>query len=126
MMKKLKHSAAIVALGAFAGAAHAQSSVTLYGFADGGLLFINNVKGGKVYALSSGSSSRWGLTGTEDLGGGLRAIFTIENGYTLATGALGQGGLLFGRKAFVGLESNTYGTVTLGRQYAASASATSS
>jgi len=66
------------------------------------------------------------LQGAEDLGGGLKAIFTLENGYTLGTGALSQGGLEFGRKAFVGLTSSTYGTVTLGRQYSASNDATSS
>jgi predicted porin len=123
-MKLQKTTAAIVALGAFAGTAHAQSSVTLYGIVDGGFLFNNNVKGAKQYALSSGTSSRWGLLGAEDLGGGLKAIFDLENGYTLGTGGLGQGGLLFGRKAFVGLKSDTYGTLTAGRQYSASSDAT--
>lgn len=123
-MKILKTTAAIMAIGAFSGAAHAQSSVTLYGIADGGILFNNNVKGAKLYALSSANSSRWGLQGVEDLGGGLKAIFDIENGYTLGTGALSQGGLEFGRKSYVGLKSNTYGTVTLGRQYSASNDAT--
>ncbi|WP_218627157.1 porin [Caballeronia sp. dw_19] len=123
-MKIQKTAAAIFAIGAFAGAAHAQSSVTLYGVADGGILFNNNVKGAKQYALSSANSSRWGLLGSEDLGGGLKAIFDLENGYTLGTGALSQGGLEFGRKAFVGLSSSTYGTLTLGRQYSASNDAT--
>ena len=125
-MKIQKTTAAILAFGAFAGVAHAQSSVTLYGIADGGILFNNNVKGAKLYSFSSANSSRWGLQGAEDLGGGLKAIFTLENGYTLGTGALSQGGLEFGRKAFVGLTSSTYGTVTLGRQYSASNDATSS
>ena len=123
-MKIQKTTAAILAFGAFAGVAHAQSSVTLYGIADGGILFNNNIKGAKLYSFSSANSSRWGLQGAEDLGGGLKAIFTLENGYTLGTGALGQGGLEFGRKAFVGLKSDTYGTVTLGRQYSASNDAT--
>src|SRR5580698_4814912 len=123
-MKIQKTTAAILVLGAFAGTAHAQS-VTLYGIADGGLLFNNNVKGGQMYALSSATSSRWGLLGSEDLGGGLKAIFDLENGYTLGTGGLSQGGLEFGRKAYVGLQSNTFGTVTLGRQYSASNDATS-
>jgi predicted porin len=60
--------------------------------------------------------NRWGLRGTEDLGGGLAANFVIENGFDVNTGKLGQGGLEFGRQAFVGLSSN-YGSVTLGRQY---------
>ncbi|WP_375507812.1 porin [uncultured Caballeronia sp.] len=114
------------ALTLFSATCFAQSSVTLYGIADGGILFNNNVKGAKQYALSSANSSRWGLQGSEDLGGGLKAIFTLENGYTLGTGALSQGGLEFGRKAFVGLKSDTFGTLTLGRQYSASNDATSS
>src|ERR1700687_817666 len=125
-MKIQMTTAAILAMGAFAGAAHAQGSVTLYGIADSGLLFNNNVKGAKQYALSSATSSRWGLLGAEDLGGGLKAIFDLENGYPIGTGWLGQGGLLFGRKAFVGLKSDTYGTLTAGRQYSASNDATAS
>jgi predicted porin len=113
-------------MGVFVGAAHAQSSVALYGIADGGILFNNNVKGGKQYALASAAPTRWGLLGVEDLGGGLKAIFDLENGYTLGTGGLSQGGLLFGRKAFVGLKSDAHGTLTVGRQYSASNDATSS
>jgi predicted porin len=119
-MKTIKTTAALLALSAFAGAAHAQSSVTLYGIVDSGILFNNNVKGSREYAMSQGTSSRFGLKGAEDLGGGLKAIFTLENGFTTATGALGQGGLLFGRKAFVGVSSNTFGTITAGRQYSVS------
>ncbi|WP_207556880.1 porin [Paraburkholderia acidicola] len=123
-MKIQKTTVAFMAMGAFAGVAHAQSSVTLYGVADGGILFNNNVKGGQQFAQSSGTSSRWGVLGAEDLGGGLKAIFDLENGFTLGTGGLSQGGLEFGRKAFVGLKSDTYGTVTAGRQYSASNDAT--
>ena len=119
-MKMKKTSVALLALGAFAGAAHAQSSVTLYGIVDAGILINNNVKGLHEYALSQATSSRFGLKGTEDLGGGLSAIFDLENGYTTGTGALGQGGLEFGRKAFVGLSSKQFGTVTAGRQYSVS------
>ncbi|KWF11060.1 porin [Burkholderia pseudomultivorans] len=109
---------ALVALGAFAGAAHAQSSVTLYGIIDEGLLFNNNAGGKHLYSMASGvmQGSRFGLRGTEDLGGGLKAIFTLENGFDVNTGKLGQGSLMFGRQAYVGLSSN-FGTVTLGRQY---------
>ena len=124
-MNMKKTSVALLALGAFAGAAHAQSSVTLYGIVDTGILFNNNVKGLHEYALSQANSSRWGLKGTEDLGGGLSAIFNLESGYTTGTGALGQGGLEFGRKAFVGLSSTTFGTVTVGRQYSISNDLTS-
>ena len=56
------------------------------------------------------------MTGNEDLGGGLQALFKLENGFTGTTGGLQQGGRLFGRQAFVGL-SAPYATVTLGRQY---------
>src|SRR5260370_3891910 len=104
-MKIQMTTAAILAMGAFAGAAHAQGSVTLYGIADSGLLFNNNVKGAKQYALSSATSSRWGLLGAEDLGGGLKAIFDLENGYTIGTGGVGHGRPLFRRKAFCGLKS---------------------
>jgi predicted porin len=124
-MKLNKTTAALLALSAFAGAAHAQSSVTLYGIADAGVLYNNNVKGSSSVSLSTANSSRFGLKGSEDLGGGLSAIFNLENGYNIANGGLSQGGLLFGRKAFVGLSSRTYGTVTAGRQYSVSNDATS-
>ena len=109
---------ALVALGAFAGAAHAQSTVTLYGIIDEGFIFNNNAKGKHLYGMASGvlQGSRWGLRGTEDLGGGLKAVFVLENGFDVNTGALKQGGLEFGRQAYVGLSSG-FGTVTLGRQY---------
>ena len=109
---------ALAALGAFAGVAHAQSSVTLYGIVDVGLNVNTNVKEQHLYNMSSGvlQGSRFGLRGTEDLGGGLKAIFVLENGFDVTNGTLGQKGLLFGRQAYVGL-TNPYGTVTLGRQY---------
>jgi len=109
---------ALVALGAFAGAAHAQSSVTLYGIIDEGLLFNNNAGGKHLYSMASGvmQGSRFGMRGTEDLGNGLKAIFVLENGFDVNSGKLGQGSLMFGRQAYVGLSSQA-GTVTLGRQY---------
>ncbi|CFB51879.1 porin [Burkholderia pseudomallei] len=109
---------ALVALSAFAGAAHAQSSVTLYGIIDEGFNINTNAGGKHLYNLSSGvmQGSRWGLRGTEDLGGGLKALFVLENGFDVNSGKLNQGGLEFGRQAYVGLSSG-FGTVTLGRQY---------
>ncbi|MGN7984957.1 porin [Burkholderia sp. 22313] len=109
---------ALLALGAFAGAAHAQSSVTLYGIIDEGLLFNNNAGGKHLYSMASGvmQGSRFGMRGTEDLGNGLKAIFVLENGFDVNSGKLGQGSLMFGRQAYVGLSSQA-GTVTLGRQY---------
>ena len=99
---------------------HAQSSVTLYGILDEGIMYQSNVAGGKRIAMDSLggiNGSRWGMTGKEDLGGGLRAIFTLESGINLNTGAFGQGGTAFGRQAFVGLNSDSFGTLALGRQY---------
>jgi predicted porin len=105
-------------LGLGVGVAHAQTSVTLYGVADDGLSYANNQGGKSSLQAVSGmpSGSRWGLKGVEDLGGGLKTIFTLENGFDLNSGALGQGGRLFGRQAFMGLTGN-YGTLTFGRQY---------
>ncbi|WP_233836750.1 porin [Paraburkholderia sp. ZP32-5] len=107
-------------LATLSGAAFAQSSVTLYGVIDEGVQFMSNVGGGRQYTLDSVSGpwgSRWGIKGTEDLGGGLKTIFTLESGMNLNTGALGQGGTFFGRQAFVGLTKDNLGTLTLGRQY---------
>jgi len=113
------------AASAMSGAAFAQSSsssVTLYGVADAGISFQNHVQsapgqGGSVYAVSSGgmSGSRWGLRGVEDLGNNLKGVFVLESGIDIDTGKSGQGGRLFGRQAYVGLQSS-YGAITLGRQ----------
>jgi GBP family porin len=116
-MKKTLMVAALT--GVFATAAHAQSSVTLYGLIDAGITYTNNQNGHSNWKATSGSvnGSRWGLRGAEDLGGGLKAIFTLENGFNIMNGTNGQGGREFGRQAFVGLSSNQFGSVTLGRQY---------
>ncbi len=105
--------------GAFATMAHAQSSVTLYGLIDAGITYTNNQRGSHNFQQTTGSvnGSRWGLRGAEDLGGGLKAIFTLENGFGINDGTLKQNGREFGRQAFVGLSSDQFGTVTLGRQY---------
>ncbi|MGF6976183.1 putative porin [Paraburkholderia sp. JPY465] len=99
--------------------AMAQSSVTLYGVIDEGFNYTNNVTGHPVYELQSGwaQGSRWGLKGAEDLGGGLKVVFQLENGFNASNGKLGQGGLMFGRQAYVGIASDQFGTFTLGRQY---------
>lgn len=100
-------------------AAFSQTSVTLYGVIDEGLGFTNNSGGSQAWQFQSGwvAGSRWGLKGAEDLGAGLKAIFTIENGFDVNTGGLGQGGRMFGRQAFVGMQSESYGSLTFGRQY---------
>ncbi|MFM0208163.1 porin [Paraburkholderia sediminicola] len=110
---------AIALVSAAASPVFAQSSVTLYGVIDEGIEYTNNVGHGSVVELASGyaQGSRWGSKGSEDLGGGLKAIFQLENGFDLNSGRLNQGGRMFGRQAYVGLSSNSLGTVTLGRQY---------
>lgn len=104
--------------------AHAQSSVTLYGIADAGVEFLTgapNATGEATHLLRAESggvkSSRIGLKGSEDLGGGLKAIFKLESGFDLSNGKFSQNNTLFNRQAYVGLQSDQFGTVTLGRQY---------
>ncbi|WP_427308707.1 porin [Cupriavidus sp. H39] len=101
------------------GAASAQSSVTLYGVVDVGVEFANHQPGAgdTVARVSSGNiaGSRWGIRGTEDLGGGLKALFVLESGFDPDTGKSGQAGRLFGRSAYVGLVGQ-WGSILLGRQ----------
>jgi len=123
-MKKIALSSLSLALLGAAGAAHAQSSVTLYGVLDDSIQFVHNAdtQNKNFWGLVGGNlqGNRWGVKGTEDLGGGLKAIFQLENGFNPNSGALGTyngSSKLFGRQAYVGLQSDQYGTVTLGRQY---------
>ena len=111
--------AASVGLGFIATTAHAQSTVTLYGIVDGGFTYTSNQGGKSNYQATAGSEqgSRWGLLGKEDLGGGNAAIFRLENGFNLQTGVASANGRIFGRQAWVGLSSDKWGAVTLGRQY---------
>ncbi|AOK31705.1 porin [Burkholderia singularis] len=119
-MKKTLIVAAVAA--SFATVAHAQSSVTLYGVLDAGVTYQSNVatpsgSGKSLWSVGSGiDQSRFGLRGSEDLGGGLKAIFTLESGFNIGNGKFQNNGGMFNRQAFVGLSSN-YGTVTLGRQF---------
>ncbi|WP_281662725.1 porin [Paraburkholderia fungorum] len=101
-----------------AGPAYAQSSVTLYGILSEGVMYTSNAGGHQQWQLASGiqQSPRFGFTGREDLGGGNRAIFTLESGFSMSNGTLGQGGRLFGRQAFVGLANDRFGQLTFGRQ----------
>ncbi|VVD59232.1 porin [Pandoraea anhela] len=117
-MKKSCICVALLAL--FPVFAFAQNSVTLYGMLDAGLTLVNNTGKGRVIqtdVCGPPGCNRWGLKGSEDLGGGTSAIFTLENGFNIQSGRLGQGGTMFGRQAFVGLANARYGTLTLGRQY---------
>lgn len=99
---------------------HAQASVALYGRVDTALRYSTNqtLAGSDLLELTSGASSasRWGIKGSEDLGGGLNAILMLESGFHPGSGQLAQGGRLFGRQAWVGL-SGGFGTLTFGRQY---------
>jgi predicted porin len=105
---------ALASVGAFA-----QSSVTLYGTLDEGLTYLSNVNGKQLWQMESGNlfATSFGLKGTEDLGGGMKAVFQLESGFDINSGRLSQGGLMFGRTAYVGLADDTYGTLTMGRQY---------
>jgi predicted porin len=110
----------------------AQSSVTLYGIADA---FVGSKKpttfteptlgnyianSNRQTVVESGglNGSRWGLRSSEDLGSGLKAVFVLESGFDISTGAQQQGAL-FGRQAFVGLNSDSFGSISLGRHYGA-------
>ena len=125
---------AIAAMTAFAGAAQAQSSVTVYGVMDAGVASVTNGTGStsagvnnKVTGLQDGglSSPRLGFMGTEDLGGGMAAKFLLESELSLRTG--GDNGLatnggtpsspsIFSRGAWVGLSDKTFGETRLGFQ----------
>jgi len=117
---RLKLFAISAGLVASAGA-HAQSNVTLYGVIDVGVEYLNSVPNAakassSLVAMQSGNQagSRWGIRGVEDLGGGLKGIFTLESGFSVDDGKMAQGGRMFGRAAFVGLQSR-WGQLTLGR-----------
>jgi predicted porin len=121
-MKKKLWVAAMLAAGT--GMAHAQSSVSIYGLIDLGLTYYSNAAksgggGASLVRMDSGiaQGSRIGFKGSEDLGGGMNAFFTLETGFGADDGSLGQGGLLFGRQSFVGLGSKDWGAISLGRQY---------
>ncbi|MFB9128217.1 porin [Paraburkholderia dipogonis] len=100
---------------------HAQGSVTLYGVIDEGINYpVQCGREKALYNLSSGviQGSRWGLKGREDLGGGTAAIFVLEKWIRHQYRRVwGKAGRMFGRQAYVGLSSNRYGALMLGRQY---------
>ncbi len=115
-MKRITLVAALLAV--FGGTAYAQSNVVIYGIVDANINYEDNGgPAGSVVRLDSGgqSGSRLGFRGTEDLGGGLSASFLLENGFNVDTGTMAQGGLLFGRQAWVGLNGG-FGSVKMGRQ----------
>lgn len=113
---------ALAVLGAFAGAAQAQTSVTVYGSFDGGIRHQSDVDAAGHSNTTMGSngtynSNRLGFRGVEDLGGGMNAHFTLESGFNTGTGALDNANnQLFNRSAYVGL-GGSWGALDLGRQY---------
>jgi predicted porin len=120
-MKKIaiRTACAVILSAGAMGTAHAQSSVTLYGIIDAGVTWFSNLNGHGTFVANDGSlqSNRWGFRGVEDLGGGTRAVFVLENGFNLYSGTMVQSGVLFSRQAWVGLSNTTLGQITLGKQY---------
>ncbi|TKC92202.1 porin [Trinickia terrae] len=116
-MKGCKMALAMSALSC-SGLAHAQSSVTIYGIVDAGVEYVNHASadGGLTRFVSGAkNTSRWGLRGVEDLGGGLKAVFQLESGFNVGDGRFDDDAI-FGRRATVGLSSR-FGQLTLGRMY---------
>lgn len=113
---------ALAALAAFAGSVSAQTNVTIYGTVDTAVERADTNATRPVWSLtdvnqnSYSNGSRLGFKGKEDLGGGLSAIFTLENGFALDDGRMSPNNRLFGRQAFVGLQGG-FGAVKLGLQY---------
>lgn len=132
-MKKTLLAAAL-AVG-FAGVAQAETSVTLYGVVDTGITYQSEKKFDKIdnnvrkytkrkrVGMSEGylqgmQGSRWGLRGVEDLGNGLNVVFTLESGFHSPTATPHDPDRpLFNRQAFLGLTSDSWGAVYVGRQY---------
>ncbi|MGN4224170.1 porin, partial [Burkholderia gladioli] len=99
--------------------AHAQSSVTLFGVLDEGINYTSNAGGHSAWQQTSVDlvTSRWGIKGNEDLGGGLHAIFDLESGFQVDSGRIYYGDRVFGYQSYVGLQSERFGTITFGRQF---------
>jgi len=112
----MKRAILVAAMAVAATSAFAQNNVTIYGVADAAYQY-GSGKNTTFSGIQSGgwSGSRIGFTGSEELGNGLKGIFTLEFGTDLDTGA----GLTQARQSFVGVDS-VYGTVTAGRQYSPS------
>jgi len=117
--KKLPLALAIIGLCSTA-AAQNPSSITLYGLMDLSIVHTSGNGHSNTRMLDGteyGPGSRWGLRGSEDLGGGFKAAFTLEAGFMADTGQTAQGGRGFGRQAFIALQSANMGELRLGRQY---------
>ena len=115
---------ALAVLGAFAGAASAQSSVTIYGLVDMAVMKTNDglatnpgSPGADIWAVAQSAGSRLGFRGNEDLGGGLSAQFQIEHRFNPDTGALTNAASFWQGRSYVQLTSAAAGAVYLGREY---------
>jgi predicted porin len=117
---------AVAAIGAFASAAQAQSSVTVYGILDAGLVGESarvatgsavTKTTGNGFGSSAESTSRLGFKGTEDLGGGTSAFFTVELGLTPNNSFVVATSATQNRQTFVGLKKNGIGDFAFGTQY---------
>ena len=117
---------ATVAVGLVCGAAHAQSSVTLYGLVDAGIAYESSAgtlgqtaNGHSAVTMVNGvrGATVFGMRGSEDLGGGTRVIFRLEQGFNASNGAETTAGLAFKRQANMGISNEEYGTVLFGRQF---------
>jgi predicted porin len=95
----------------------AQSSVTLYGSLDTSIE-VTNPGAGWVARMDSGAyrGSRFGLRGSEDIGGGNKLLFELESGFSSADGTLAVANTIFNRQAWIGAGGD-WGTVRAGRQY---------
>ncbi|WP_322092537.1 porin [Paraburkholderia bannensis] len=113
----------VAALATFASVCHAQGSVTLYGRLDAGLEYVSGLQNSNGASSSrfrveggNWGSSYWGMQGEEPLADGLKAIFHLEEYFSVVNGQLGTANTIFDNWAAVGLADDKYGTVLLGRQ----------
>lgn len=88
-VRSIAAAAALCCAGLASAQSTGASTVTLYGLADAGITHVSGLRAGSVTQLASGimEGSRWGLKGNEDLGGGYRAVFTLESRVELDTGS---------------------------------------
>lgn len=114
-------SLVLTALGFFSVTAYAQNNVTVYGLLDTGIEYVSHADAVghgviRMPGVSGELPSRLGFRGAEDLGDGLKVVYVAETGFNVRHGDLGQGGRLFGRQSWVGLDGR-WGTLSFGRQY---------
>ncbi|MFD1710695.1 porin [Ottowia sp. GY511] len=121
MVTKVIWKAVAVAMIGTGGAMAQGSNVTMYGIVDAAVEHQGGVASGDATRMRSGglSGGRFGLRGNEDLGGGMRAVFTLESGVEVDKGAASDPARFWNRQAYVGI-GGRWGELTLGRQYTGS------